>query len=708
MSYSKINWVDGAVPALNATNLNRIENGIYNNSLDITQAAKNVETLSHSVIEIKENNTNIEKRIDDTNAAIEKTKNEVITKADKANTLAGYGITNAYNKSEIESKLAAKINNTNDSVHYANLASDVFASKIADGQLGAARATNVYTELTKKADKTEVENIKACLGYNDEDIAGLCVDYQNKTFKRLAGAYGKNAGADFDSFLMFGGRKRCNVADDGTINAYYGDANYKEDGTNGQVMVYQPAFYYKVVPLVYDKNTVSGIGYHLRKANYYVSSKPKTGFKLHPAFYDRNGNAVDYILMSAYEGSMYDVSAAEYVNDGTNTDTAIETDDLLCSVAGKKPISGKYKRLNKTNLETLAQNRGDGWHLETIKATSANQLLMIIEFGTMNTQAGIGQGVVSVADNSAYNCSSLTGSTGSLGNGTGSATGTINEIGGVETAYSTAGKVSVSYRGVENPWGNIWKHIQGINIWGDGTMGGGQLYVANDFTFNESKHDGNYEPAGFTLSNGSGYINAMGYSCEDYDWLLLPSEIGGTDTLPVGDYIYIKANLNGYRVARLGGVWANGINAGGSCWGLTDGVGSYGRNIGGRLVYIPAAKSAAAPNGSSSNFESGTGTLAPATNAYAGCKGSFVYAKSSNVVTVSVNITALLSDKNYVQMSGLPYAAKIESKLSSFAVYSTAGILRNIRLDGSWLYINSTDKFAEGEKINFIITYIIK
>lgn len=110
----------------------------------------------------------------------------------------------------------------------------------------------------------------------------------------------------------------------------------------------------------------------------------------------------------------------------------------------------------------------------------------------------------------------------------------------------------------------------------------------------------------------------------------------------------------------------------------------------------------------SSNFESGTGTLAPATNAYAGCKGSFVYAKSSNVVTVSVNITALLSGKNYVQMSGLPYAAKIESKLSSFAVYSTASNLRNIRLDGSWLYINSTDKFAEGEKINFIITYIIR
>ena len=110
----------------------------------------------------------------------------------------------------------------------------------------------------------------------------------------------------------------------------------------------------------------------------------------------------------------------------------------------------------------------------------------------------------------------------------------------------------------------------------------------------------------------------------------------------------------------------------------------------------------------SSNFENGTGTLVPTKDIYAGCEGSFVYAKNGNIVTVSVNITALPSGKNYIQMSGIPYAAKIESKLSSFAVYSTASNLRNIRLDGSRLYINSTDKFAEGEKINFIITYIIK
>lgn len=108
-----------------------------------------------------------------------------------------------------------------------------------------------------------------------------------------------------------------------------------------------------------------------------------------------------------------------------------------------------------------------------------------------------------------------------------------------------------------------------------------------------------------------------------------------------------------------------------------------------------------------SNIESGTGELSPATPKYEGCAGRFDYVKNGKVVTVSVNITKLIADKAYIQMLGLPFSAKIESKLSCIAVYSTTNKLRNIRLDGSWLYISSpTDKFTDDEKINFTITYI--
>lgn len=437
----------------------------------------------------------------------------------------------------------------------------------------------------------EVEDIKAYIGYTDEDIAGLCVDYENKTFKRLAGAVGLSQGSDFNKFTMYGGRKRCNVLDDGTIVAYYGDEGYTEDGSNGQVMVFQPKFYYKVVPLKLEKNNDSSIGYHLRKANYYVSSKPKTGFKLHPAFYDENGNAINYILFSADEGSMYDVSAKAYVNDNVDESITYEDGDLLCSVAGKKPISGLRQGLGTRSVfESMAQNRGAGWHLETIKATGANQLLMMIELAMMNSQTGIGQGVVSIADNASYNCSSLTGSTADLGNGTGMATETINEKGGIQTTETANGKVAVTYRGVENPWGNIRKHIQGINIWGDGSMSGGQPCVANNFAFNDLTHSDKYEPVGFTLANSSGFINAMGYGSEKYDWLLMPSEIGGTSALPVGDFLYATQNLNGYRATLLGDSWATGNNSGVFCWHCTYGPSGRFRGFGGRLLYVPTAK----------------------------------------------------------------------------------------------------------------------
>ena len=158
-----------------------------------------------------------------------------------------------------------------------------------------------------------VADLRAYLGLSDADILGLQVDYQNKTMKRIAGAVNLTAGADFDKFEMFGGRKRCNVADDGTIVAYHGDPEYKEDGSMGQVMVYQPKFYYLVCPVVYDPIKSTGLGYHLRKANYYVSSNSRAGFRLHPAFYDENGNQVDYILMGAFEGSIYDTSAQAYL-----------------------------------------------------------------------------------------------------------------------------------------------------------------------------------------------------------------------------------------------------------------------------------------------------------------------------------------------------------------------------------------------------------
>lgn len=432
-----------------------------------------------------------------------------------------------------------------------------------------------------------VTDIRAYLGMIEtEDVLGITMDYKNKTCTRIAGAKNLTAGADFDKFSMYGGRKRCNVSDGGTINAYYGDEGYTEDGSNGQVMVYQPKFYYLVCPLEYDRQE-TGYGYHLRKANYYVSETQRAGFKLHPAFYDKNGNEVDYILMSAYEGCIYDTSASAYLKNDEQVMDASK--DKFSSIAGARPASGVSQNLTRPNIEQMAKNRGEGWHSLGIKTASMEQLLMIVEMGMMNLQTAIGQGVVNLpwttGSDTTSSYAGATGSTASLGNGTGRATKTTTYEGGKATDYTVDGKTSICYRGVENFWGNIWKFAYGINFYcevGKPFLG----YVCKDFNYAESKKTDNYENIGFALPSENGYVSAMGYSTK-YDWLFLPSEVKGNSSLPVGDYYYQNNTWDGYRIARLGGNWDSGSTAGGFYWSLYNGVGDRYRNIGGRLVYVP-------------------------------------------------------------------------------------------------------------------------
>lgn len=563
-----------------------LENTITNAGTAKTQlqavidAANTVETaLGNSTDTANTAKTNLDTAIKNANAA----KSQLQTVIDNAGTVKE-------SLSSVITQAATAKQNLDNSVATANaiLQSLTAENTSAKSNLSELRSENFNSQEILAG----VADLRAYLGLSDDDILGLQVDYKNKTFKRLAGAANLSAGSDFDAFPMYGGRKRCNVADDGTINAWYGDDTYKEDGSNGQVMVYQPKFYYLVCPVVYDPITTTGIGYHLRKANYYVSSKPRPGFRLHPAFYDANGNEVEYVMESAFEGSIFDASASAYLLE--NEQVMDANADKFCSIAGARPATGHSQNLTRDMVEKLAANRGTGWHGDTIKVESASQLLMIIELGLMNAQNAIGQGVVNVpwttGSDTTTPYAARTGSTSALGNGTGRAASTVSYPGNVETTETANGKTSVSWRGKENPWGNLWKFVGGMNIYGNGKMDGGQPYICNDFNFNESKHDGNYEAAGFTVTPANGYISAMGYSTA-CDWLFVASECKGDSNLPVGDYTYITTALNGSRITLLGGGWGYGTGAGPFFWTLGNGVGYRYRYIGGRLVYVPNAES---------------------------------------------------------------------------------------------------------------------
>ena len=442
--------------------------------------------------------------------------------------------------------------------------------------------------------EAEIADLKAFVGYTDGDIYGVEVDFKNKKFTRLAGAVNRTPGEGFDNILCFGGRKRCNLTNDGRVAAYYGEAGFSTtgkltqavdrnpagtenpdaslqfaSGTIVQVMVEQPKFYYKVVPLEIEKKKKGGI---TRKVRYYVSDTPKAGFKLHPAFIE-NGNENEKIYLAAFEGSLYDSSASAYILD--DSQVADFAADLLCSIANAKPLSGLTQNATRANVRKLAEKRGSGWEQAYIATASASQMLMLIEYASFNMQSAIGQGAVNKTDDGSSNMAEATGVTINLGN----ASGTASNANGVQF---------VSYRGEENFWGNIWGWIDGINEYMDATTHEGTIYIA-DHSFADDTGTGAYEDAGIIAVYGNGYVSAFCYS-EKYDWLFIPGELLGNTALPVGDYCW-NGNT-GWRVAILGACWAYGLNAGAFDWRLDNASSDRYRSIGGRLVYVPSKAAA--------------------------------------------------------------------------------------------------------------------
>lgn len=471
------------------------------------------------------------------------------------------------------------------------------SSLLVDLVTAVSNASNVSVTVDPSAGATvaqivnlqeQIDDVRTFVGYEQDDVYGVEVDFVNKKFTRLAGAENMTAGDDFSALNPWGGRKRCILADDGTVLAYRGETGYTEagattqaitvgdteypSGTKVQVMVEQPIFYVKTVP-VSGVAANSGRGKQYSKARYYISPTPKTGFKPVGGFKDANRNLQNKIYLAAYEGCVYDSSAGAYIKD--DSQVADFGTDLLSSIASAKPASGLTQSLTRANARKLANNRGAGWQLSNIFSLSATQWLILVEYASFDAQSKIGKGVSTFTDDGTTNMSVITGATAGVGNGSGIPDG------------GTDGQCSVSYRGEENLWGNIWTWLDGINIYNTATES--TVYVKEFGTMADDTADG-YTALGFSAKNGSGYISAFGID-EDLAEVFIPVALGGSSTLPVGDYFWNA--YTGWRVAILGGFWGSGSDCG--AWYLYwHNASSYrGRNFGGRLLYVPQTSVAA-------------------------------------------------------------------------------------------------------------------
>ena len=364
------------------------------------------------------------------------------------------------------------------------------------------------------------------------------------TVTRIGDADGLSR-SDFDTIEPFASMRRCMVNDDRSIN-YYIDptdptkigevvntGSYTTGGTavytgaDGQVMVEIPKFFYKTA------EPSTGV------YQWFVSMDDLDGYDVHPAFVT-GASTRDAIYMSAFEGNV--------------------ASSVMRSISGVQPSTSTNVTGGDINdFRTFAQARGTGWQMQTYRGTQAIQVLYLIEYADFDTQTTIGRGYVDAASGSA-NESINTGATISLGNASGSATG------------GTDGLRAISYRGIENFWGNINKWVDGLNRNGD------EVFVAND-GFESDKFTSPYVLLTDQLDSG---VNDFTKDITFPDFLM--SERGGSTS----SFLYDRFDTRntGPRVAHFGGFWDGGSSAGGFSWSLRRDSSRGNRNRGSRLQIL--------------------------------------------------------------------------------------------------------------------------
>ena len=359
--------------------------------------------------------------------------------------------------------------------------------------------------------------------------------------------------------------RRCLLLNNGTVNYYLDpyDSTKKADGSpsnllgaDGQVMVEVPKFYIK--------KTLVG-----RLHTWFISEAPRPGYTLHPAFL-KNGVEVSHRYIGAYDASFLDATDGLYKS-GLNLNNAsslIDTsEDLLSSVSGVYPLVG----VTRAECRALVANRGAGWRVVDQYLIHAIQLLYLSEFGNFNSQAKLGVGNTS---------GSYLGSSSDQNDSPHSISGLSNFLGSQSTNAITGAGVNakpgvsfMSYRGIENLFGNCWNWVDGFNILDR------QAWMSNnDANFADNTSVG-YTQVGQPMPAAS---NSFVSSIQDLNQAFLASAVGGSSSTFLTDALWTNT---GWRGTLFGGSASNSLSAGLFCWDLAFSSGVRLRNAGSRVAF---------------------------------------------------------------------------------------------------------------------------
>lgn len=317
-----------------------------------------------------------------------------------------------------------------------------------------------------------------------------------------------------------------------------------------------------------------------------LSSIPLPGYKHISKFYIGSSEAQ---MLRSLGLLMSDKTNSTDTRGGDNT---AEWDGTYRSLLGR-PVTN----LTRDQFRQAARKRGSGWEMYTYNAHKTLFWLFAVEYATLDSQkpfnaqkdangfaqGGLGPGPTQMTDWTNFNkinplipC----GYTNEFGNGSGEKAYVVKNASGGTHATLMANR----YRGIENPFGHIWKYTDGANIQvTTGDAGLSILWTTDDpSNFSDTSYTGYNKKGNICRTNGYAKKMLLG---EDGD--IVATEIGGSSSTYWCDYYYTYTSANRMQVVLVGGSAAGGSGAGLAYVHTHNAPSAADRRLGSRLCFFP-------------------------------------------------------------------------------------------------------------------------
>lgn len=378
----------------------------------------------------------------------------------------------------------------------------------------------------------------------------------------------------------------CLLDDNGNVVMYLPTNDWTSsvrDGSMGQVMVEIPRHYRKCV--------TNGT-----KRQVWLSVYPIDGYHEVPKMY-----------VGAYEASLQRSTnkLCSVVNGGVDYRGGNNNPDYDNSI--KTLLLKATTNLSRTQFRQAARNRNQTtteWNCYTYDCHKALYWLFTVEYATLNCQldyntqltsegfhqGGLSEGLTNIdsikwLEWNGYCPLIDIGETDSAGNNT---TVIYRQLAtGLSPTGSSMWTHIPRYRGIEHPFGHLWKWTDGINIAINPATDSypySEVLICSDPSKFSDKREAYYDFVGFEArANGYGITHIFGAGGE-----MIPSAVGGSSTTYLCDYHYTdipsSAKIQG---VLFGGAAIRGSLAGFAC-AYSHYVPSYASSdVGSRLCFIP-------------------------------------------------------------------------------------------------------------------------